>query len=71
MSDTNNRPNKDGSLRGDSKSISDRGTKTGLNGDTYGASLDRDACNCITENLNAKSDPVNQVPGRNNKNSVI
>lgn len=45
MSETNNRPNRDGSLRGDSKAVPDRGTTTGMNGDSYGASLGRDATN--------------------------
>jgi hypothetical protein len=66
MSDTNNRPNKDGTLRGDSKGISDRGTKTGLNGDTYGASLDRDATNS-QGSFDAGSNAVNEKPGCNNK----
>lgn len=70
MSDTNNRPNKDGSLRGDSKNIPDRGTKTGLNGDTYGASLERDATNG-KGSFDAGSDPMSERPGCNNKNSVI
>lgn len=30
MSDTNNRPNKDGSLRGDDKDLPDRGTSVGM-----------------------------------------
>lgn len=70
MSDTNNRPNKDGSLRGDARNMPDRGTRTGLNGDTYGASLERDATNS-RGSFDAGSDPVNEKPGRNNKNSVI
>jgi hypothetical protein len=69
MSDTNNRPNKDGSLRGDTRDLKDRGTSTGVT-DTYGASLDRDATNG-KGGFDAGSDPVNQRPGTNNKNSVI
>lgn len=46
MSDTNNRPNADGSLRGDDKNMPDRGTKTGVT-DTYGADLSLMAINRI------------------------
>jgi len=44
MSDTNNRPLKDGSLRGDDKAMPDRGTSTGVT-DTYGADLSPTAAN--------------------------
>ena len=37
------RPN--GELQGDDGEMPDRGTGTGLNGDTYGASLDQNATN--------------------------
>lgn len=37
-------PNKDGSLRGDTRSMPDRGTMTGVT-DTYGADLGRDSLN--------------------------
>lgn len=43
MSETNYRPN--GELQGDTKAMPNRGTKTGLNGDTYGADLSPDATN--------------------------
>jgi hypothetical protein len=46
MSETNNRPNKDGSLRGDDKALPSRGTKTGLGSyNPEGKSLDGDATN--------------------------
>lgn len=59
MSDTNNRPNKDGSLRGDAKNLPDKGAKTGLNGDTYGASLDKDATNSMSMDRQG-SDPAGE-----------
>lgn len=59
MSDTNNRPTKDGSLRGDSKNLSNRGTKTGFNGDAYGASVDGDATNS-QGSVRESSDPVGE-----------
>ena len=40
-----------GDLQGDTKAMPDRGTGTGLNGDTYGADISGDACNCIEENI--------------------
>lgn len=43
MSDINYKPN--GELQGDTKAIPDRGTSTGLNGDTYGASIEVTATN--------------------------
>lgn len=51
-----------GELQGDTKAMPDRGTGTGLNGDTYGADLSVDACNCTIENLGraTKSDPAFQ-----------
>lgn len=48
MSDTNNRPNQDASLRGDTKPMPDRGSMTGTTGydmNLDGASLDMDATN--------------------------
>jgi hypothetical protein len=33
----------DGQVKGDRKSLPDKGTKTGLNGDTYGADLSPEA----------------------------
>lgn len=43
MKDCNYRPT--GELQGDTRPMPDRGTGTGLNGDTYGASLDQGATN--------------------------
>lgn len=36
-----------GTLQGDDKAMPDRGTSTGMNGDTYGADLSVDATNRI------------------------
>lgn len=44
MSDTNNRPLKDATLRGDDKAMPDRGTSTGVT-DTYGADVSGTAKN--------------------------
>lgn len=43
MSEINYKPT--GELQGDTKAMPDRGTGTGLNGDTYGASIDVGATN--------------------------
>jgi hypothetical protein len=45
MSDTNNRANADGSLRGDDKDCRCAARGTGFNGDNYGASLEPGATN--------------------------
>ncbi len=51
MSDTNNRPLKDGSLRGDTKGMPDRGTSTGMDpgASPYldGQSVDQSATNSM------------------------
>lgn len=50
MSDTNNRPNKDASLRGDTKSMPDRGTSTGWHGadpQLDGASTEQESTNSL------------------------
>lgn len=65
MSDTNNRPNKDGSLRGDSKSMPDRGTATGMDPGASvpleGMSIDPDAINRLGGMGGAtKSDPAGE-----------
>lgn len=71
MSDTNNRPLQDGSLRGDDKGMPNRGTSTGVS-DTYGADLSQGAKNRLGGMSGAtKSDPVEQGPGCNNKNATI
>lgn len=60
MSDTNNRPNADGSLRGDDKNLPDRGTSSGVT-DTYGADLSVGAKNRQGGITGAtKSNPVDQ-----------
>lgn len=71
MSDTNNRPTADASLRGDDRAMPDRGTRTGVT-DTYGADLSGGAKNRQGGITGAtKSDPVDECAGCNNKNSVI
>lgn len=55
MKDSNYIPS--GDLQGDTKGMPDRGTKTGMNGDTYGASLDVDATNSMGS-ANTPSDPL-------------
>lgn len=45
MKDCNYKPN--GDLQGDSKSMPERGTSTGMNGDTYGADLSQESTNRI------------------------
>ena len=63
MSDTNNRPNADGSLRGDDKPMPNRGTGTGVV-DTYGADLSPTAKNRLGSITGAtKSDPADEEPG--------
>lgn len=54
MSETNYIPN--GELQGDTKPMPDRGTSTGLNGDTYGADIGSDATNSTSMGGAAKSD---------------
>jgi hypothetical protein len=54
MSECNYRPT--GELQGDTKPFADKGTGTGMNGDTYGASLDQDATNSTGMGSAAKSD---------------
>lgn len=51
-----------GDLQGDDKGMPDRGTKTGMNGDTYGASLDVDATNTIGKMTGTDSDPIDGLP---------
>jgi hypothetical protein len=61
MSDTNNRPNKDCSLRGENVGpLPDKGVGTGMNGDTYGASLGEDATNRMGPLSGTDSDPADQ-----------
>jgi hypothetical protein len=61
MSETNNRPPQDNfTVRGDTKAMPDKGTSTGMNGDTYGASLDQSATN-RKGSFDASSDPMDDV----------
>lgn len=60
MSDTNNRPPHDNfTVRGDTKAMPDKGTSTGMNGDSYGAALGQDATNRMGA-INGKSDPMDE-----------
>lgn len=45
-----------GELQGDTKPMPDRGTGTGLNGDTYGADIGVDATNSMGRMSGTKSD---------------
>lgn len=54
MSESNYIPT--GELQGDTKPFADKGTSTGMNGDTYGAGLDCDATNSTGMGGAAKSD---------------
>lgn len=66
MKDSNYRPN--GSLQGDDRPMPNRGTGTGMNGDTYGADLSDKATNrqgSITNHT--KSNAPDEMPGCNNK----
>jgi hypothetical protein len=47
-------------VRGDTKAMPDKGTSTGMNGDTYGASLDQSATN-RKGSFDASSDPMDDV----------
>lgn len=66
MKDCNYKPT--GDLQGDTKAMPDRGTTTGLNGDTYGADLSQDATN-RQGSVSTKSDPWDQTMSRNPINS--
>jgi hypothetical protein len=57
MSEANYRPN--GQIQGNTKDLPDRGTSTGLNGDTYGADIGADATNRVGRMTDCtKSDPA-------------
>lgn len=59
MSESNYRPS--GDLQGDTKPMPNRGTKTGMNGDTYGADLSGDATNAQGSiKSSTKSHPAEQ-----------
>ena len=59
MKECNYKPS--GELQGDTKAMPDRGTRTGMNGDTYGAALDQGATNSRGGLGGAtKSDPWSQ-----------
>ncbi len=58
MSDTNNRPNADGSMRGDESGVSSKGSTTGVS-DTYGASVQPGATNRKGK-IDGSSDPMDK-----------
>lgn len=62
MSDTNNRGSgNNDTVRGDTKGMPDRGTSTGMNGDSYGAGLSQDSTNGIGPITGStKSDPMDE-----------
>ena len=64
MSETNDRPGPDASIRGDTKDLPNRGTTVGVD-DTYGADLGCDATNgCGRITGDTKSDPaLDDSPG--------
>jgi hypothetical protein len=67
MSDTNNRPKQDGSLRGQNTGpLPKRGSETGVT-DTYGADLGFRATN-RQGGFNADSNPANALPGKDMPN---
>ena len=66
MSDSNYRPT--GELQRDTKAMTNRGTRTGMNGDSYGADLSQDAINRAGSIGSAtKSHAPDEMPGCNNK----
>jgi hypothetical protein len=53
MSDTNNRPNKDGSIRGDTNDLPDRGTSTGMN----------PGADPVTDGMSTEPEAINRAGG--------
>lgn len=67
MSDTNSRPVKGGDLRGDDKSLPNRGSGTGVT-DSYGADLSPGAKNRMGSITGAtKSSPVDQCVNKEDR----
>ena len=62
MSESNYRPS--GDLQGDTRAMPNRGTRTGLNGDTYGADLSVDATNSLgsIKSTSKSDDPYCDMP---------
>lgn len=62
MSDTNNRGSgSNDTVRGDTTTMPDRGTSTGMNGDSYGADLSQDSTNGMGSITGStKSDPMDE-----------
>ena len=68
MGKTHPRPDGGDFVRGDTKPMPDRGTGTGFNGDSYGASVKPDAINRQGGMGNAaKSDSPDEKPGCMNR----
>lgn len=61
------RPDGSGVVQGDNAPMPNRGTRTGMNGDTYGADLSDSAINRQGGVAGAKSDHYTVDPGCNNK----
>jgi hypothetical protein len=63
-----NFPRPTGELQGDDKAMPDRGTGTGINGDTHGADTSQSAINSMGSIKSAtKSHAPDERPGCNNK----
>ena len=58
-------PRPNGQVQGDDRPLPDRSTRTGLNGDTYGADLSPSATN-RQGRINAQSHPRDLCAGENN-----
>ncbi len=72
MSDTNNRPNMDGSLRGDDRPMPKRGTGTGFSGKNPmldGRSTGPDDTNSLGSCGGCGSDPVDATMNRKSTKS--
>lgn len=55
----------DGQIKGDAKGMPDKGTHTGLNGDSYDADLNTDATNRMGKVSGTKSDsPFDNMPSK-------
>lgn len=56
-----------GELQGDTKAMPDRGTKTGMNGDTYGSDLSVDATNSSSMGHQGSDDADKCMPHKSQK----
>ena len=62
-------PRPTGQLQGDDRAMPDRGTRTGMNGDAYGADLSPSATN-RQGRIDAQSHPRDLCAGENNSNGA-